>query len=441
MGGNAIETAPARSVAPQRTAAAFHPAAPRHNGHRPTKVQLRAVLRVPAFTVVWAAELQSIAGDQLARVALAVLVFTRTGSAVATAGAYAATFVPAVVGGSLISRIGDHLPRRVVMIGVDGLRALLFAIMAVPAVPLSAVVALVVVAVAVGPVFTAAEVSDLSARLPAELFRLGTAMRLMSNQAAQVLGFGVGGVVVAAIGSRPALLVDAATYVVSMLAVSVLALRSRSAGTAVAPPRAVPVANGASSAPFDGLWRTARVRRLLLLCCLVGLFIAPEGVAVPFAASVGAPTWASGVLLGAAAFGSAIGAGVVAKFVPPDARERIALGMAVLAGLPLVLTAVLRWWPAVAIVWFASGFLVAYMVEVNSALVQAIPEEQRARYVGVAGALLLGAQGAGLLLIGSLAAVTSAGGAVAIAGMSGSLLAATVVGSERRGSSRGRRRN
>ncbi|MGH8966506.1 MAG: MFS transporter, partial [Actinomycetes bacterium] len=43
---------------------------------------LGAVFRVPEFRVVWGAELVSVAGDQLARVALAVLVYGRTGSAV-----------------------------------------------------------------------------------------------------------------------------------------------------------------------------------------------------------------------------------------------------------------------------------------------------------------------------------------------------------------------
>ena len=50
---------------------------------------------------LWIAHGLSLAGDQLARVALAVLVFDRTGSALATAGAYAVTFLPWLVGGPL----------------------------------------------------------------------------------------------------------------------------------------------------------------------------------------------------------------------------------------------------------------------------------------------------------------------------------------------------
>ncbi len=39
-----------------------------------------AVFRVPEFRVLWLAEALSVLGDQLARVALAVLVFDRTAS-------------------------------------------------------------------------------------------------------------------------------------------------------------------------------------------------------------------------------------------------------------------------------------------------------------------------------------------------------------------------
>ena len=42
---------------------------------------LGQALRVPEFRALWAAELVSVAGDQLARVGLSVLVFGRTGSA------------------------------------------------------------------------------------------------------------------------------------------------------------------------------------------------------------------------------------------------------------------------------------------------------------------------------------------------------------------------
>jgi hypothetical protein len=63
----------------------------------------RGVLADGEFRGLWAAFALSLAGDQLAQVALAVLVFQATGSAVATAAAYAVSLLPWLVGGPLLS--------------------------------------------------------------------------------------------------------------------------------------------------------------------------------------------------------------------------------------------------------------------------------------------------------------------------------------------------
>ncbi|HEV2887615.1 MAG TPA: MFS transporter, partial [Jatrophihabitans sp.] len=120
------------------------------------------VLRVPEFRVIWLADAQSQAGDQLARVALSVLVFDRTSSALLTALTYALTFLPALLGGALLSGLADRLPRRRVMIVGDLTRAVLLGVMAIPGTPLWLVCILLVFAVLVGSPFTAAE----SALLP-----------------------------------------------------------------------------------------------------------------------------------------------------------------------------------------------------------------------------------------------------------------------------------
>jgi len=71
------------------------------------RVTFGAVLRVAEFRALWIAEAQSMAGDQLARVALSVLVFDRTGSPSLTALSLSAT-VPSFESafGSINSRGG-----------------------------------------------------------------------------------------------------------------------------------------------------------------------------------------------------------------------------------------------------------------------------------------------------------------------------------------------
>src|SRR5262245_34663501 len=104
----------------------------------------RDVFAVREFRALWAAELLCVVGDQLARVGLAVLVFQRTNSAGWTALTYALTFLPALLGGVLLSGLADRYPRRELMVVVDLGRAAVALLMAVPGLPLPVLLILVV---------------------------------------------------------------------------------------------------------------------------------------------------------------------------------------------------------------------------------------------------------------------------------------------------------
>lgn len=379
------------------------------------------VLRVRAFAVLYGAEMQSIAGDQLARVALSVLVFDETGSGLATAATYAATLLPAIFGGLVLGRIGDHLPRRAVMIGCDLLRAGCFAAMAVQTVPLGFVIVLLVMAVFVGPAFAAAEVSYLAARLGREQFRVATALRLMTSQAAQVGGFAIGGLLVAAFSPRGALLVDAGTYALSAVLIGAVLCSAPAASPSTDDTPAGPVVV-ADSDPhaFGGLWGDRRLRALVVLSALAGFFVVPEGLAVPFGSSVGASTRAIGFLLASGAFGGALGAALLVRFVPPARRLFVARWMAVGCGLPLTVTGLAPHWPLAIGCWLLSGLLAAYIIEATTVVVQAIPDAHRSHLLGIVGAVLTGAQGVGLLVFGLATQVMSPARSIGSAGLIGS---------------------
>ncbi len=83
--------------------------------------------------------MQSLVGDQLARVALSVLVFTQTGSGLLTAGVYALTYLPSLLGSILLGSLADRMPRRALLVTGDLVRAVLLAVMALPGVPLGVV--------------------------------------------------------------------------------------------------------------------------------------------------------------------------------------------------------------------------------------------------------------------------------------------------------------
>lgn len=388
------------------------------------------VVRIRAFIVPYLAETQSTVGDQLARIALSVLVFQRTGSDAATALTYAATFLPAIAGGWLLGGLGDRFSRRAVMVGCDLVRAGLFAAMAVSGLPLAVTIALLAVAVLLGPAFSAAEVSYLSTQLEPEQFRVGTGLRLLTSQLAQVGGFAIGGALVAGLHPRPVLLLDAATYLVSA-ALLLLVLRPDRPvrpGPTLGPAPSVASSASSSAAPATRsagarlLWREPRLRILVGASWLAGFFVVPEGLAVPFGRDVDATTFQTGLLFASIPLGGALGALILLRVVRPQRRERVALMMAAGAGLPLLISAAEPHWSVAFAAWGLSGALAAYQIEATTLIAQGLPIASRAQLLGVVSAGLIGAQGLGVSLFGGLADVLGAGGAIALAGGCGSTL-------------------
>ena len=87
-------------------------------------MEAHGALSVPAFRSLWAAGLISAAGDWLLLVALPIVVFGLTGSALGTAAALAAELAPGVVLAPVGGRLADALDRRPLMIGLSVLQAL-----------------------------------------------------------------------------------------------------------------------------------------------------------------------------------------------------------------------------------------------------------------------------------------------------------------------------
>jgi MFS family permease len=82
----------------------------------------RALFTHREFRHLYAAQALSYLGDQLAAVAVAVIVYDRTGSGLLTAVAYASAWLPGVVGGPALGFLADRYPRRTVMIAGDLVR-------------------------------------------------------------------------------------------------------------------------------------------------------------------------------------------------------------------------------------------------------------------------------------------------------------------------------
>jgi MFS family permease len=381
----------------------------------------RSVLAVADFRWLWFGEALSQAGDQLARVALAVLVYQRTSSPALTALSYALTFVPTLVGGTLLGWVADRVARRTVMVACDVCRALLVGLMAVPGLPLPVLYVLLIGVTLLGGPFRAAQQALLPDVLPGELYVSGLALRGMTIQAAQLAGFACGGVLVAALTPYWALLVDAVTFLASALLVG-SGVRHPAA---VSAPAASPTASrrsagGSVLAGLRVVLGDPAVRALAVLSWLAGFYVVPEGLAAPYAAAIGTGTVGVGLLMAADPAGSVVGAFVLARWIPERLRPRLLGLLAVLAGVPLLVCAVQPGLLVSLAALALSGALAqAYQTQDTASLARAVPSAGRAQVMGIVVSGLVTVQGVGVLVAGVLADVIGTPLTIGLAGLGG----------------------
>ncbi|EOD70209.1 hypothetical protein H480_02064 [Amycolatopsis vancoresmycina DSM 44592] len=376
----------------------------------------RDVLGVTEFRALFAAQLVSVTGDQLARVALSILVYDRTNSPGWAALTYALTFLPDLVGGPLLSGLADRYPPRTVMVLADVLRALAVAVMATPGLPLPAVAALLVGVQLFNPVWNSARAALLPQVLPSDTFVPGMGLLMMLVQAGQVAGFALGGLLVAGLGTGGALLADAASF-----AVSALFLVS---GVLPRPPRE---SSGVRwwrhvRAGWTVVARDRRRLALVALGCVSGLYIAGEAVAAPYAAELGGGAVVVGLLLGAYALGNVLGMAALSR-IPPARRSRLLGPLAVLACAALLGCALQPDLAATLTLFTLSGVASSYNLIANTTFVQLTPDTQRAQAFGFALTALRVSQGLGVVLAGLAAERVAPHGVVAGAGALGVLAA------------------
>lgn len=392
----------------------------RSTGVAPSRPTFVSVLRNAEFRAVWLADAQSSLGDQLSRTALAVLVYQRTHSPFMTALIYAVTFLPALFSGVLLGGLADRFPHRSTLVRCNIARAGLVGAMVIPGVPISALVLLVIASTLFAAPFDSANSAMLADILDGESYTVAASLRAITHQVAQLLGFASGGLLLIALTPRSALAIDAVTFVIAAVLVRA-AVRLRPA----------PLADSEQPEPYIAsmitgtkvVAQTPKLRILLGLAWLMGLFVIPEGLAAPYAASIHAGTLGVGLLLAAGPAGTAVGAFLFVKLVPEPRRVRMVGILAVAGGLPLLACALHPSLVPALVLWALSGAFGAYLVQVMPEYVVATPKARRGQAIGVAASGLLAVQGLGILLGGIVASLVSPAAAIAVAGAAASMLA------------------
>jgi MFS family permease len=382
----------------------------------------RSLFAVAEFRALWVAQAVSLLGDQLARVAIAWLVFRDTGSALLTAVVYAVTYLPWVIGGPLLGGLADRFPRRTVMVTCALLSAALVALLAVPGLPLPVLVGMLFLVVLLESPFLSARAALLVDVLPDDRYVLASGVGNVTSQAAQVLGFAGGGALVAAIGPRPALLLNAATFAFSALLVRV--------GTRLRPAPGVAAEGDGEVAGWLSQLRVGvrtvfgdpALRRLVLLAWLATFTVVPEGLAAPVADLLGGGAHTLGLLLAAEPAGAVVGALLVTRLVPPDRRLRLLVPLAVLTCAPVLAYAALPPLPVILAVLVVSGMGSSYQLVANATFMQLVPGASRGQAFSLAAAGLVAGQGLGLAVAGALTEVLSPERVVALSALLGLVL-------------------
>lgn len=361
----------------------------------------REVLGVREFRAMLITDGMSTLGDQVARIAVALLVLERSGSPFAASATYACSYLTWLVGGPLLSALPDRYPRRRIMVLCDLARMALVAALAVPGLSLWVVFAVLIVVGLLSPPAEAARSALLADVLDGEPYVVANALSNAVGQAGQVVGFVVGGALVALLGVEVALLLDAATFALSGLLLLIF-VRERVLEVTVAP-------GGALHEAAAGLRLVVRSRRLRVLLSW-GLLsaasvIAAEGLAVSIAEERGGGPLAAGILTASVPAGFLLGSWALLR-LPPARREPLFPFLVALSCVPLLATPFVDNLTAIVGLWLLAGCGNCLQIVANSAYVQAVPAPLRGRTFGVAGTLLMVLQGVVLLGAGALAEIT-----------------------------------
>jgi MFS family permease len=376
----------------------------------PARATYREVFAVPEFRTLLAGFALFLVSETVQMLALSVLIYASTGSALLAALAYVAGFLPQAVGGTVLLALADRWRPRRLLLTYDLARLVVAAALASGRLPPVAMVLLVFVLGGVAPVVQATRTALLPDLLGGDAYVLGRSLFTVTSGATQVVGAAVGGLLLAAAGPPGALWLTAAACAVSAVVVR-CGLRDRPARSAGGPGavRQTWRVNGA-------LLRDDRVRGLLLAQWLPGaLMVAAEGVVVPYVAGLGREP-AAGLLLAAAAGGMLTGEFLVGRLVPPAVRERLTPWLALLLGVPLAVF-VLR--PGVAaaasvLALAAAGF--SYQLGLARRFLAAVPEVHRGQSFGLASTGTMTLQALTMAGAGGLADVLAPGVVMAVAG-------------------------
>jgi MFS family permease len=365
----------------------------------------RELFRTPEFTPLFLTSSVQVAASTMTGLALGTLVYAATRSPLLSALSIFGPSLAQMIGATALLSAADRLPPRAAMTGVALLFSLGTAAQAIPSLPVWAIFAILAGLGTVASIGGGVRFGLLNEILPRQGYLLGRSVLNMSVGITQICGFAIGGVLIATLSARGALLAGAGAYLAAA-AIARFGLSHR-------PPRA------AGRPSITQTWRnnaqlwSCAPRRYVYLALWVpnGLIVGCESLFVPYA-----PRHA-GLLFAFAALGMLAGDTLAGRFIPPRWRERLSAPLRLLLAAPYLVFALHPGLPvAVAAVVLASvGYSASLLLQQR--LMALTPDGLSGHALGLASSGTLTMQGVGAALAGAVAGLTSPGAAMAVMAM------------------------
>ena len=230
---------------------------------------------------------------------------------------------------------------------------------------------------------------------PGPRYVLGRALMRMMAQSAQIVGYGVGGLLLAVLSPRGALAADALSF-----AASGLVLRFGISARPAPATRRGSMARD-SLAGLREVLAHPQTRRILLFSWLVAAcVVAPEALAAPYAAHIGQPARAVGFLLTGIPLGTVAADIIAARLLPSRAQRRIIVPAALLSFAPMAAFAASPGLVLAVGLLVVAGLGNAWTTGMDGLLIDTAPLALRNRALALAGAGMMFTQGAGFALWG-----------------------------------------
>jgi MFS family permease len=349
-------------------------------------------LRQRNFTLLWLGATISMIGDWMLFIGLPVYIYSLTGSTLATGITFMIEIVPNVLLSSVAGVFVDRWNRKRVMVAADLLRALavllLLAVGSTQQVWLAYIAALIM---SIASQFANPAESALIPQLVDEAHLVAAnSLNSLSVNLTRLIGPTVGGALIAVLGFNSVVLIDSASFLLSGLLISLIAVRSSQPSA--------PAAAETQAASWISVWRewwsglqfVRQDRTIVAIFLIIGAVMPAEGILrvefVSFIKQLGGGAWEYGLIASAQAIGGLIASLAITRVGRAVPAYRLVGMSGVINGLLLLAIFNFRSLPIALVLFVLAGFpVVGFFVSLTTLLQTNVPDQYRGRVFGAFG--------------------------------------------------------